>query len=265
MDKYVITQTPGTLLQHRYLKKRLEKLTPGYFVEIGLGRGYISKLLLDLGWKGIGYELNSQAIEFATGLNAMAIARGDYQLRNTNWLDDSDTKQVDLVISCMVIEHLKENDEKRYFDQCAKLLNKGGQAIILVPAAMKYWGIEDIVAGHYRRYSFISIHEMARKYGWLPTHVVGLTYPLSNILLPISNYLVKKSESNKEKLSMSARTSESGLRNVQYKTNFPRILRLVLNNCVMFPFYILQLLNTKNENSLVIYAELEYDSEINNA
>jgi hypothetical protein len=53
---------PGTILQHRYLKERLSRLRPGRFVEVGCGKGFTSRVLLDAGWTGIGYDLNPDSL-----------------------------------------------------------------------------------------------------------------------------------------------------------------------------------------------------------
>ena len=44
---------PGTLLQHMYLRERLRDRPAGTFVEVGVGSGHMSRLLLDLGWSGV--------------------------------------------------------------------------------------------------------------------------------------------------------------------------------------------------------------------
>ena len=46
--------------------------------------------------------------------------------------------------------------------------------------------------------------------GWEPTHIAGLTFPVSNLLLPLSNALVARTESHKCSASMAERTRASG-------------------------------------------------------
>ena len=62
----------------------------------------------------------------------------------------------------MVLEHLDEEDELRYFEKCEQDLKPGGFAILLVPASPAHWGVEDEIAGHYRRYTFDSLRVLLR-------------------------------------------------------------------------------------------------------
>src|ERR1700733_589228 len=119
MPPLIPPQPPGTILQFMYLKERLARLAPGRFVEIGCGQGYISKILLDLGWHGVGYDLNADSLQHAGSLNAQAIADGRYCLKHENWLtDDSPAEKSDLVISSLVLEHMDDNDEAAYIRRC---------------------------------------------------------------------------------------------------------------------------------------------------
>jgi hypothetical protein len=86
----------------------------------------------------------------------------------------------------------------------------------------------------------------------------GLTWPLSNLLLPLSNYLVRNAESGMNQKTMEEKTIASGYRNVRFKTNFPIWSRLFINNITLFPWLILQSIGNKLqlESSLVLYCEM---------
>jgi hypothetical protein len=122
---------------------------------------------------------------------------------------------------------------------------------------MRHWGIEDEIAGHIKRYEFEDFNEFESLFDLKINHISGLTYPLSNWLIKISNFIINKNESSKLKLSQKERTVYTGNREVSYKTTFPSIFTLILNKYVMWPFHLLQLLFSKNKNSLVIYCELK--------
>jgi SAM-dependent methyltransferase len=246
---------PGTILQHMYLKERLRLFKPGCFLEVGCGKGFISKVLLDLGWTGIGLDLNKDSLEYATQLNIQSIQESKYSVSSQNFLDIECTLKFDVVISCMVIEHLDNNEEKAYFNKVKKLLNPNGKMILLVPACLSYWGHEDEIAGHYRRYTFDDIKFKLSAFGFGINNLAGLTYPLSNILYPVSEMLVWLEERKLKSTTMVERTKKSGNRNVFFKTRFPNIFKLLLNELTMYPFHLLQKLNKKNDKCLVIYAE----------
>lgn len=251
---------PGTILQRMYIRERLKKRRPGTFIEIGVGQGLLSSALLDLGWTGFGLEVDTAAASAARLHNASAIENGRYSVIGADWigasaLDASIPAKVDLIISSMVLEHLDDGAEQEYFARCAKRLAPSGVCVALVPASMRAWGIEDEIAGHHRRYSFCRFEEMLPRLGWRLNHIAGLTFPLSNVLLPISNWLVARSESEKRRLDMAARTRASGRRKVYFKTVFPRFAGIVLNEAVMYPLHLLQKAFLHSRRALVIYVE----------
>lgn len=246
---------PGTILQRIYIKERLKKIKPGKFIEVGTGDGTLSQLLCSYGWRGVGYDLNKSALEIARKKNQFYIDSRQYETRNEDWLYAKPEQLVDLVISCMVLEHLDKNEEKLYFEKCKSVLNQHGRAIILVPSSTNHWGIEDEIAGHYRRYTQYYLKSLTRELGWRIIKISGLTYPLSNLLYPISEWLVRKSESDKLKLHTKERTKQSGNRNVLFKTKYPAIFKLLLNEVVLYPFHLLQKFFSNNPHCLITYVE----------
>jgi SAM-dependent methyltransferase len=240
-----------------YLRERLRHRPPGRFVEVGVGRGELSNVLLDLGWTGIGYDVSDAAIAAAGELNGTQIARGRFELRGEDWLTATPSAPVDLVISSMVIEHLDDQGEERYFERCRSWLAPGGLAILFVPASPNHWGIEDEIAGHVRRYTRHGVERRLREFDWVPRHIAGLTYPLSNVLLPLSNVLVRRAEGEKRQLSAEERTRRSGVRDVPLKTRFSPAFGLLLNRFTLYPFYLLQKANRASPNALVLYVECE--------
>jgi SAM-dependent methyltransferase len=246
---------PGTLLQQMYFKERLRTLARGRFVEVGAGQGVVSKTLLDLGWSGRAFDLNGESLAVAAELNRAAVAQGRYGVQQQDWLDATAAEPVDLIVSCMVLEHLADADEARYMERCRAALKPGGTGVLFVPGCPEYWGMEDEIAGHFRRYTFESLRRSIEAHGLRVRHVAGLTYPVSNVLFPVSEFLVRRAERNKVDLSVEERTRLSGNRDVKFKTTFPRALRIVLNEAVMYPFHLLQKLNARNPRSMVIYAE----------
>ena len=175
---------------------------------------------------------------------------------NGDFFNTALDEKVDLIISSMVIEHFKERQLNQYFCKCRKLLRSTGKIITLVPAGMRFWGIEDEIAGHIKRYGFEDVKKIANKFNFKIANCVGLTFPISNILLPISNFIVKRSERKKMSLSLQERTILSGDRNVFLKTKIPKVFKLILNERVLYPFHILQKMFGKSRFSMVIYFEL---------
>lgn len=248
---------PGTILQRMYLREQLQRRVPGRFLEVGCGAGWNSQILLSLGWSGMGIDLHEPSALRAAETNSRFVQGGRYQTLCCDFLTEPRLNEYkfDIIISCMVIEHLDDTNEAAYFHRCRELLAPGGSAIVLVPASMKHWGIEDQTAGHFRRYSLKHLDERLRELGWKSIQMSGLTYPLSNWLLRLSNYLVARNDKQKLNLSIDERTKLSGARSVAMKDKFPSALSVILNEPVMTPFHLAQKWFGRNSNCMVLYAE----------
>ncbi len=248
---------PGSILQRLHFKSRLRQMSKGKFCEIGCGNGYLSNILLRAGWTGIGYDLGESACENNRRKNQEFISQNKFKVVHGDFLENKLEEKFDLILSMMVIEHLSPDDVNRYINKCKSSLNPNGRIALFVPAGMKFWGIEDDIAGHFMRYEFDDFKNLASKNQLEIIELSGLTYPVSNILLRLSNYLVNKNEGHKQELSIQERTVQSGNRGVAFKTSFPFYLKLFLNEYVMFPFHILQKIFRKNSNSMVLYCEMK--------
>jgi SAM-dependent methyltransferase len=246
---------PGTILQHLYIRRRLRQAPPGRFVDAGTGEGLLSRVLLDLGWRGAGWDLNEDALAQAQAVTAPYIEEGRYELHHRDWFAAEPSGNANLVVSAMLLEHLDDQAQRRYFERAAAELAPGGCVILLVPGSPRHWGIEDEVAGHLRRYTRDSLRAVIEESGWTVEHLVGLTWPVSNLLLRISNRLVHGAESDRLALDLERRFIASGHRQVPWKTRFPRVMRVALNEWTMRPFHIAQVLGSRNENALVLYCE----------
>lgn len=254
----MVVLPPGTLLQLMYLRERLQKIPAGRFIEIGPGSGEITRLLLDCGWTGCSYDLEGKTIAALEERFAKEIAERRFIPINGDFLlSQLDAEKVDLVISCMVMEHLEEDAQRTYMRRSAERLRNGGVMIGLVPSSPAHWGIEDDIAGHCRRYTRKGLEALVVETGWKLRHVAGLTFPVSNLLLPVSNFLVNRSERSKLTLSLLDRTKFSGRRQVKFKTHFPAMLGILLNRFTLFPMYIIQKMFAKSERALVLYFEAQ--------
>jgi len=248
---------PGTILQLMYLRERLENIKPGRFLEIGPGSGEISGLLLELGWSGVSYDLESRTVDRLIDRFRDQISEGRFDARNEDFLkaDASSFGRTDLIISCMVMEHFSDELENKFVQRSAELLTDDGFMVGFVPASPAHWGIEDDIAGHCRRYTRDGLRELVENEGLKIQHCAGLTYPISNILLLVSNFLVRRAEKFKLTMSKLEKTKASGIRDVRFKTTFPTILSLLLNEYVLLPLHWLQKAFSNSRNSLVLYFE----------
>lgn len=251
----MVVLPPGTLLQLMYLRERIRQVPPGRFIEIGPGSGEITRLLLDHGWSGCSYDLEAKTIATLRERFAKEIAEQRFMPINDDFLTIRSSEKADLVISCMVMEHLDDDAQNTFMKKSAEYLKESGIMIGLVPSSPDHWGIEDDIAGHCRRYTRVGIETLAAVNGWKLLHIAGLTFPISNILLPVSNFLVNRNERSRLDLSPLDRTKLSGRRQVKFKTHFPIILGILLNEFTLFPIHLIQKLFVKSERALVLYFE----------
>jgi cyclopropane fatty-acyl-phospholipid synthase-like methyltransferase len=252
---------PGYILQRTYLRSRIQRWKKKKrlsFIEVGAGNGVNSQLLLSYGLSGIAFDLNSEACEKNRERNKKYIEQGKFKVLNQNFLTYESTIKADIIFSSMVIEHLDEVGVNKYFEKSKNCLSEGGVIACIVPANMKFWGIEDEIAGHYKRYSMKCFEDLAITHSLDIVGQAGLTYPVSNILLSLSNKLVSRAEGKKLELNNEEKTKLSGNRNVRFKTHFPAYMKILLNEFTLYPFHLIQRLFKRNTNAMVIYCELQY-------
>jgi len=248
---------PGTILQLMYLRERIKSFSPNKrFLDIGSGNGMLTSLLLSCGMTGVAIDLNQSACENNRIKNKKAIIDSKLNVIHQDLLQFPDDEKFDVICASMVIEHLPENILTTFIEKCKSLLKPQGKIIFLVPGSMKYWGIEDEIAGHVLRYESKDIQSLANRFNLQLVHEVGLTYPISNWLFWLSNRIIKKNESEKLNLSELERTIYTGNRNVSYKTTFPRAFNIILNSVSLFPLYLLQKVFLKSPNCMIKYMEL---------
>ena len=248
---------PGAILQQMYLDERMARCHPsrGRFVDLGAGAGQASSVLLRRGWSGVGIDLNECACRRNSETNSRFVSVGSYDVRHADFASIPDAGPADLVVSSMVLEHLDEAGVAGFFDIVLRLLSPSGSLILMVPGSPAHWGIEDEIAGHVRRFNRSALRDTLQQNGFVTDHLVGLTYPISNLLLPVSNLIVGRAEHQRLDLSAKERTVLAGDRQVMFKTSYPVVLRWIINPITLVPLHILQKLCRNQPNALVLYAE----------
>ncbi len=127
---------------HSYLHKKPEETK---VLDFGCGSGIFVDELQKLGFDAHGLDISEEAIKFGKlqGVKNLGVidAHKIHFPENT----------FDAVFTLDVLEHLE--DEKWALAEIERVLKPGGIAIIMVPAYMFLWGVQDEVAHHYRRYT----------------------------------------------------------------------------------------------------------------
>jgi SAM-dependent methyltransferase len=226
------------------------------FLELGAGNGSLTTVMLQYGLSGVAYDLNEVACNSNARLNRRFVQEGRLEVRNEDFLETTRSERADLIVSALVLEHLDGEQVTQFFNLWRRWLAANGRVILIVPANMRFWGVEDEIAGHLRRYDRASLAQLAIAVNFRVDFVRGLTYPVSNLLLPMSNYLVRRSEGGQLALSKRERTVNSGHRSVRFKSTYPPALRFLLNEVTLFPFHLLQLACGGSESCLLLYCEV---------
>ena len=128
-------------------------------LDIGCSGGILLKVL-----KGMGY-INLTGIDFSPEAIEQCRKKGldNVIVMDAHHLDFKD-ESFDLIISSDCLEHLKDDEValKSWF----RVLKKGGEAIIFVPAFMSMWSEHDIINHHFRRYKRKELVEKSKHAGF---------------------------------------------------------------------------------------------------
>ena len=250
---------PGHILQDASLWQEIKDIPPGKFLDAGCGIGLVSNFLLEQGWQGVGVDLNNEALHVNKQINKKYIKNLRYQCLNEDFTQFyASTINIDkfnLVISSNTIEHLEGSTFDAFLNNMKHHLGLNGTLVIIVPGSQQDWGIEDEVVGHVKRYGFEDMEVLGKQFNLKPEAIIGMTYPLSNILLGASNYLVRRNEGHKINKDNLKNTINSSIRKNQYKTEFPIWTKLIVNKYVLFPFIVLQRIFKYHPRSLAVCAK----------
>jgi ubiquinone/menaquinone biosynthesis C-methylase UbiE len=100
-------------------------------------------VLRSRGWDATALEYGEEGAGIARRRN-IPVIRGDAVA-----LPVAD-EAMDLVVAYDVLEHIA--DDKSATNEIARVLRRGGTALIAVPCDMKLWSEHDTAVGHFRRY-----------------------------------------------------------------------------------------------------------------
>lgn len=248
-----------------FFRRQIKKFKGKYFLEVGPGSWHLTSLLLKEQMSGTVIELSKNSCDVLTERFSDSISDHLLEIKNDSFLSiEGLANKYDLLVSAMVLEHLDSYQEQAFIRKCLNSLKENGVLMLFVSANSNYWGVEDEIAGHFRRYLSNDLIALLDPAKWEVNLVRGLTWPLSNILLPISNFFVKRSEITNLSLEMHERTLLSGHRDVMYKTVFPRYFRFFLNSFTLYLFYVLQNIFKYNSNSLILFMQATKVANVEN-
>ena len=173
-------------LYRRWLMRRLlQPLVPGRFLEIGVGSGNIYEDLVGWGCRGLCLDLNPALIQEHRWRSSHPA--GVVEFRTQNFFEVEGP--FDLVLAFEVLEHYL--DDRQCLARWRDLLSPEGILLFSVPAHQRRWTSNDTRAGHARRYEKAELTRKLAQSGLAAETfccygfpVLNWTYPLSSLLFP---------------------------------------------------------------------------------
>jgi SAM-dependent methyltransferase len=141
----------------------------------------------------------------------------------------------DCVVACEVMEHI-ENDWL-FLKRTNALLVEGGQLILSVPAKQKFWSVDDVIVGHYRRYEKQELQEKLTKAGYSQINVISYGFPFQNLIrlgrIALARFQYKE-KANWEKEKQSQQSAF-----MVKRRSYLNLIGLFVNKYTIYPFCVL--------------------------
>ena len=141
-------------------------------LDVGCGTGGNLEMLSEFGAVE-GVDVSNDAVEFC---RARGVAPVKQAVAEDLPYDDG---SFDLVTGFDVIEHL--DDDVAGLREMRRVLRPGGRVLLIVPAFMWLWGVQDDVSNHRRRYRLPELRHAVERAGF---HVERATYANITFFVP---------------------------------------------------------------------------------
>ena len=148
----------------------------GKVLDFGCGSGLFVRELARAGYDTRGLDISADAVAYGhlQGTQNLSVMEG----HKIEFPDNT----FDAVLSMDVIEHLEQ--EEWALKEIERVLKPGGVAVLMVPAFMFLWGVQDETSHHYRRYTMRGLLRVLD--AGTSLKVVRRTYFNTFLFLPIA-------------------------------------------------------------------------------
>lgn len=149
----VQTSGPGFIARTYLVERLVRELRPGTLLDIGCGRGNVTRLIAPYTQRTVASEISPEAARLAADTLA---SLGNVEVLAADVLAlDGHAPPIagafDMVALSEVLEHV--TDDVTALDRCFSLLRPGGRLLVTVPAHPELWTAMDELIGHKRRYT----------------------------------------------------------------------------------------------------------------
>src|SRR6266581_7621198 len=141
-------------------------------LDVGCGTGANLQMLSQFG-AAEGVDVSSEALEFCRARGLTNVKQGAAET-----LPHGDAS-FDLVTGLDVIEHL--DDDVAGLREMRRVLRPGGRVMVIVPAFMWLWGVQDDVSHHRRRYRLPELRQAIERAG---LHIERASYANITFFVP---------------------------------------------------------------------------------
>ena len=131
--------------------------SPLNILDVGCGTGANLEMLSQFG-EAEGVDVSAEALTFCRERGLANVKQGAAEAL------PYEDNAFDLVTGLDVVEHL--DDDLAGLKEMRRVLRRGGQAILFVPAFMFLWGVQDDVSNHRRRYTLKELKRVLREAGF---------------------------------------------------------------------------------------------------
>src|SRR6185369_6926085 len=142
-------------------------------LDVGCGTGANLEMLSEFG-VAEGVDVSTEALSFcqARGLENVKLGAAEALPYEDN--------SFDLVTGLDVVEHL--DDDLAGLKEMRRVLRRGGQTLLFVPAFMFLWGVQDDISNHRRRYTLKGLRRAVNEAGF---EIERATYVNLSFFAPI--------------------------------------------------------------------------------
>lgn len=183
MDIKLHRQYQEVQASHWWFKVRdnlLKDIAKKYFksksliLDFGCNYGHATKLLQDLGFDALGTDVSTEAIEYGRSLGTPNLFLDSEKSFPVNYFDAA--------IALDVLEHIE--DDKKALAHIYSVVKPGGTIVVMVPAYMFLWGVQDEISHHFRRYTLGKLADLAKQAGNF--EIIKKSYFNTLLFIPIA-------------------------------------------------------------------------------
>jgi cyclopropane fatty-acyl-phospholipid synthase-like methyltransferase len=207
--------------------KRFLEIGPG---DLGLALDLTSKFI-----SGTLVDFNATDVkQIYDGLSEYYKKRLKLIIADFSKYDQFESK-FDCVVACEVLEHIE--DDMQFLRRTNDLLAKGGQLILSVPARQKYWSVDDVIVGHFRRYERHDLQKILREAGYSQIKIIAYGFPFQNLIRLVRIALAKFQYKEKVNWEKEKQSQQSAF--MVKRRSYLDWMGLFVNKYTLYPFCVL--------------------------